>query len=154
MVLARLSSYRRRKALEHPAGAVTTHRQPTFAKDQGMDSSPRRRLALVALTSTTLLAACGSSAPSNRAQIGALVRDEGITPASICHHLTTGLLVQFGGMSNCLSRAATAARDPSTHAGTVVVRGSTASATVIDHNGSRSITLIKRHGSWLISSVQ
>jgi hypothetical protein len=119
-----------------------------------MDRLSRRRLAPIALMSVTLLAACGSSAPSNGAQIGALVRDEGISPASICHHLTTGLLVQFGGMSNCLSRAATAARDPSTHATAVVVRGSTATATVIDHNGSRSITLIKRNGSWLIAGVQ
>jgi hypothetical protein len=119
-----------------------------------MDRFPRRRLALIALTSITLLAACGSSAPSNRAQIGALVRDEGISPASLCHHLTAGLLVRFGGMSNCLSRAATAARDSSTHATAVVVRGFSATATVIDHNGSRSITLTKRNGSWLISSVQ
>jgi hypothetical protein len=119
-----------------------------------MHRFPRCRLALIALTSLTLLAACGSSAPTNHAQIGALVREEGISPASLCHHLTTGLLVRFGGMSNCLSRAATAARDRSTHATAVVVRGSTATATVIDHNGSRSITLIKRNGSWLISGVQ
>jgi hypothetical protein len=119
-----------------------------------MERSPRRgRLAPIALTSITLLAACGSSAPSNRARIGALVRDEGISPASLCHHLTTGLLARFGGMSNCLSHAATAARDPSTHATAVVVRGSTATATVIDHNGSRSVTLIKRNGNWLISGV-
>lgn len=119
-----------------------------------MHRFPRRRLALIAMTSITLLAGCGSGAPSNRAQIGALVRDEGNSPASLCHHLTTGLLVRFGGMSTCLSRAATAARDPSTHAAAVVVRGSTATATVIDRNGSRSITLTKRNGSWLISSVQ
>jgi hypothetical protein len=119
-----------------------------------MDRFQRHRLALIALTSITLLAGCGSGAPSNRSQIGALVRDEGISPASLCHHLTTGLLVRFGGMSNCLSRAATAAKDPSTHATAVVVRGSTATATVVDRNGSRPITLTKRHGSWLISSVQ
>ena len=114
----------------------------------------RCRSALLAVTSITLLAGCGSGAPSNRAQIGTLIRDEGARPATLCRHLTTGLLVRFGGMSSCLSRAASVARDPSTHATAVVVRGSTATATVMDRSGPRSITLVKRHGTWLISGVR
>lgn len=119
-----------------------------------MNRLPRRSSALLAVTSVTLLAACGSSAPSNQAQIGGLVRDVGTRPATLCHHLTTGVLARFGGMSSCLSRAASAATDPSTRATAVIVRGSAASATVTDRNGSRSITLVKQGGTWLISGVQ
>lgn len=100
-----------------------------------------------------LLTGCGSGGPTDSEQIGSIVKDEGTRPATLCHHLTEALLVRFGGLSNCLSRAASAARDPSTHATAVTVRGLTATAIVIDRAGTRSITLVKQKGSWLISGV-
>ena len=100
------------------------------------------------------LGGCGSGGPDDRTQIGSIVKDEGTRPASLCHHLTSSLLVRFGGLGNCLSRAASAAQDPSTHAAAVSVRGHTATAVVRDRAGSRSITLVKQQGSWLISGVQ
>ncbi len=110
------------------------------------------------LASASLAAAvvggCGSGGPDDRAQIGTIVKDEGTQPATLCHHLTGALLARFGGLSNCLSRAASAASDPSTHATAVTVRGSTATAVVRDRTGSRSITLVKQKGNWLISGVQ
>ena len=110
-------------------------------------------LLAAALTAGTL-AACGSSGPSDREQIGSIVKDEGTRPATLCHHLTESLLVRFGGLTNCLSRAASASRDPSTRASQVAVQGKTATAVVIDSAGRRSITLVKQKGSWLISTVR
>lgn len=112
-----------------------------------------------ALLLTTLIAAvalggCGSSAPSDQAQIATLVRDEGTKPASLCRRLSDPLLARFGGLSNCLSRAGSAARDPSTHATGVRIRGRSATAVVSDRTGRRSITLVKQKGTWLISGVQ
>jgi hypothetical protein len=101
-----------------------------------------------------LLTGCGSGGPDDRTQIVTIVKNEGTRPATLCHHLTAALLTRFGGLSNCLSRAASAARDPSTHATAVTVRGRTATAVVNDRTGSRSITLIKQKGNWLISGVR
>jgi hypothetical protein len=117
---------------------------------------PTRRASLLLAAGLTagVAAACGSSGPSDREQIGAIVKDEGTHPATLCHHLTDSLLVRFGGLGNCLSRAASASRDPSTRAAQVTVRGNSATAVVIDSTGSRSITLVKQKGSWLISAVR
>jgi len=101
-----------------------------------------------------VVAGCGSGGPDDRTQIGTIIKDEGTQPATLCHHLTGALLARFGGLGNCLSRAAAAARDPSTHATAVTIRGSTATAVVRDRSGSRSITLVKQKGNWLISGVQ
>jgi hypothetical protein len=128
-----------------------------------MTRSPRRASPPLAgaLTFTGALAAtavalagCGTSALTDREQIGAIVKAEGTQPATVCHHLTDALLARFGGLSNCLSRAASATHDPSTRATQVAVRGNTATATVTGAAGNRSIALVKYKGSWLISSVR
>lgn len=109
---------------------------------------------LAATLSAAALAACGSGGPTDRDQIGTIVKDEGTHPASLCRHLTDSLLVRFGGVSNCLSRAASSSRDPSTRASQVTVQGKNATAVVIDSTGTRSITLVKQRGNWLISGVR
>ena len=126
----------------------------------GQISPPARRLArraplslFAAVSAAATLAGCGASAPSAKDQIGAIMKEEGTRPASLCHHLTSDLLVRFGGLSNCLSRAASASRDPSTRATQVIVHGSGATAVVTDSTGTRSITLVRQKGSWLISGV-
>ena len=101
-----------------------------------------------------VLAGCGSGGPGDRSQIATIVKDEGTRPATLCHHLTDALLVRFGGLPNCLSRAAASARDPSTRASAVTVRGLTATAVVNDRAGSRPVTLVKQKGIWLISGVR
>ena len=100
------------------------------------------------------LGGCGSGGPDDRTQIGTIIKDEGTSPASLCHHLTAVLLARFGGLSSCLSRAASVVRDPSTHAASVAIHGTTATAVVSDRTGTRSVTLVKQKGSWLISGVQ
>ena len=116
----------------------------------------RRAPMLLACASLTAvaLAGCGSSGPDDRTQISTIVKDEGARPVTLCHHLTGALLVRFGGLNNCLSRAAAAARDPSTHATGVTVHGDSATAVVHDRTGSRSITLVKQKGTWMISGVR
>jgi len=114
----------------------------------------RASILLAALLTAGALAACGSGGPTDREQIGAIVKDEGTHPVTLCHHLADSLLVRFGGLGNCLSRAASASRDPSTRATHVAVQGKTATAVVVDSTGSRSITLVKQKGSWLISGVR
>jgi hypothetical protein len=109
---------------------------------------------LAAALAAVALAGCGTSAPTDREQIGAIVKAEGTQPATVCHHLTDALLVRFGGLGSCLSRAAAATRDPSTRATQVAVSGNTATAMVTGAAGNRSIALVKYRGSWLISSVR
>jgi hypothetical protein len=113
----------------------------------------RRASLVLAATATAALAGCGASGPSDRTQIETIVKEEGVRPASLCHHLTDALLVRFGGLSSCLTRAASAARDPSAHATAIKVHGLSATAVVVDSSGTRAVTLVKQKGVWLVSSV-
>ena len=114
----------------------------------------RSPLLVVALaTATTILSGCGGGV-SDRDQIAALVKNEGTNPATLCDHLTAALLTRFGGKSNCLRQAASAAKDPSTHATAVKLHGTTATAVVGDRSGSRTITLAKHQGDWKVSGTQ
>jgi hypothetical protein len=110
-------------------------------------------LAVAFATATTILSGCGGGV-SDKDQIAALVKNEGTNPATLCDHLTATLLARFGGRSNCLRQAASAAKDPSTHATAVKVHGTTATAVVGDRNGSRTITFVKQKGDWKVSGTQ
>jgi hypothetical protein len=115
----------------------------------------RRRsppLAAALATATTILSGCGGGV-SDKAQIAALVKNEGTNPPTLCDHLTAGLLARFGGKSSCLRQAATAAKDPSTHATAVEVHGTTATAVVADRSGSHAITLARQKGDWKVSGT-
>jgi hypothetical protein len=111
-------------------------------------------LPLLATLAATILSACGASAPSDRDQIATIVKHEGVNPASLCVHLVDSLLQRFGGRSACLRQAASAAKDPSTRATSVSVRGANATAVVSDRTGSRTLTLVKQQGNWKISGVR
>jgi hypothetical protein len=108
----------------------------------------------IALTAgASILTGCGGGV-SDKDQIVAVVKSEGTNPATLCRHLTSALLVRFGGKSACLRAGATAAKDPTTHATGVKVRGATATALVSDRSGSRTLKFIKRNGVWLVSGTQ
>jgi len=113
---------------------------------------PSALLAVVLATAATLLSSCAGGA-SDADQIAAVVKDEGTNPASLCGHLTNALLLRFGGKSNCLRQAASAAKDPTTHASGVKVSGSTATAVVGDRSGSRKLTFVKQNGVWKVSGT-
>jgi hypothetical protein len=109
-------------------------------------------LAVVLATAATLLSACGGGA-SDADQIAAVVKNEGTNPASLCDHLTSALLLRFGGKSNCLRQAASAAKDPTTHASGVKVSGNSATAVVVDRSGRRTLTFVKRNGVWKVAGT-
>jgi hypothetical protein len=110
-------------------------------------------LGVALAASCSILTGCGGGV-SDKDQIVAVVKSEGTNPATLCRHLTSALLARFGGKSACLHAAATAAKDPTTHATRVKVRGATATALVSDRSGSRTIELVKRNGVWLVSGTQ
>jgi hypothetical protein len=119
-------------------------------------ASPRRHvpvLLLIVVLAAAILSGCGTSAPTDRDQIAAIIKSEGTDPASLCGHLADTLLARFGGKSACLRQAASSAKDPSTHAASVKVHGRSATAIVADRSGSRTITLVKQRGNWKISGV-
>ena len=112
----------------------------------------RSRLLLAAAAALTL-SACGASGPTDKQQIASVVKREGTHPASLCDHLTDSLLARLGGKRGCATQAASAAKDPTTHAASIRVRHNTATAVVVNRNGSRTITLIKRKGVWKVAGV-
>jgi len=106
------------------------------------------------IAAALILAGCGSSAPSNREQIAAIIKQEGTRPASLCAHLTPSLLATLGGRSGCLRQAASAVADPTTHAVSIEVRGKHATAVEVDRNGSHTLRLVKLAGSWKLAGVK
>lgn len=110
-------------------------------------------LLAAAVLAVTLLAACGSSGPTDRQQIAAMVKREGVKPASLCSHLTSSLLARLGGKPACLRQAASAASDPTTRATSVRVLRNTATAVVVDRNGTQQLSLVKEKGVWKVARV-
>lgn len=99
------------------------------------------------------LAGCGSSGPSDKDQIAAIIKHEGTNPVSLCDHLTDALLARLGGKSGCRQEAAAAATDPTTRASSVTVHGNSASAVVVNRAGRRIVAFVKQKGVWKVSGV-
>lgn len=110
-------------------------------------------LGLALAASASILGGCGGGV-SDKDRIAAIVKQEGSSPATVCEHLTNALLARFGSKRSCLRVAASSAKDPSTHATGVRVRGDTATAVVSDRSGSRTITFVKQQGSWKVSGTR
>lgn len=108
---------------------------------------------LAVAASAVVIAGCGSSGPTDREQIAAVIKHEGTSPSSLCSHLTDALLLRLGGSSGCLHQAGLAAPDPTTHAASIQVHGRTATAVVVDKAGTRSLSLVKQKGIWKIAGV-
>jgi hypothetical protein len=101
-----------------------------------------------------IVSGCGSSGPSDKDQIAAIIKNEGTNPASLCAHLVDALLVRFGGISACQRQAASAAKDSTTRATSVIVHDKGATALVTDRAGTRTLSLVKQNGVWKISAVK
>jgi hypothetical protein len=114
----------------------------------------RAALLLGATLVATLLAGCGSSGPSDRDQIAAIVKQEGIDPGTLCDHLTEALLASIGGKAGCLRQAAAASADPTTRVTSVSVHGRAALAVVVNRAGTRTIALLKERGAWKVAGVR
>jgi len=100
-----------------------------------------------------MLTGCGSSAPSDKEKIAAIVKREGTSPATLCSHLTDALLARLGGKRVCLHQAASASSDPTTHATSIKVHGKSATALVVNRAGTRTISLVNQKGVWKIAGV-
>lgn len=114
----------------------------------------RAVLLLGATVTAPLLAGCGSSGPSDRDQIAAIVKQEGVDPGTLCNHLTDSVLTSLGGRAGCMRQAASAPADPTTRATSVRVHGKAATAVVVNRSGSRTITLVKQNGTWKVAGVR
>jgi hypothetical protein len=106
-----------------------------------------------AAVTAAALRACGSSGPTDKDQIAAIVTHEGKDPSTLCSHLTSNLPARPGGRSGCLRQASSASPDPTTHATSIKVSEHSATAVVIDRTGRRTISLIKDNGAWKVASV-
>lgn len=111
------------------------------------------RLLVSGTVSAALLAGCGTSGPTEKEKIAAVVKHEGTDPATLCGHLTDSLLTRLGGESGCLHQASLAPADPTTRATTIKVHGHTATAVVVDRAGTRTVSLVNQKGVWKISGV-
>lgn len=118
-----------------------------------MSPIPAPRFLLAAAGIAAILAGCGSSGPTDKAQISAIIKREGASPVTLCSHLTEELLASLGGKSGCVRQAASAATDRTTHVTSVRVHGSAATALVVDRSGQHAIRLVKRRGAWKIAAV-
>jgi hypothetical protein len=114
------------------------------------------RIAVLSIGATiivALLAGCGSSGPSNRDKITAIVKQEGSHPATLCDHLSDELLSRVGGKAGCMRQAAASAADPTTRATSVSVHDTSARAVVVDRAGTRTIDFIKQKDGWKVAGV-
>lgn len=112
-----------------------------------------RRSLFALLLSAALVAGCGTSGPTEKQRIAAVIKAEGVTPSSLCAHLTDSLLSRLGGKNGCLHQATLAPSDPTTRATAIKVSGHTASAVVVDRAGTRTINLVKEKGVWKVAGV-
>ena len=110
-------------------------------------------LPLTAIITAALLAACGSSGPSERDQIAAIVKQEGANPATLCDHLTDQMLSRLGGKAGCMRQAAVSSADPTTRVTSVSVHDRSASAVVVDRAGTRTISFVKETDGWKVAGV-
>jgi type IV pilus biogenesis protein CpaD/CtpE len=118
-----------------------------------MTNRRRTGLSIVAALIAALVAGCGSSGASDRGQIAAIVKQEGSDPATLCNHLTDGLLSQLGGLAGCMRQAATSPTDPTTRAKSVSVHRGSATAVVVNRAGTRTVDFVKERDRWKVSGI-
>jgi len=133
--------------------AALAHTRPLRLLTAALAHTRALRLLIAALACLVVLGGCGTSAPSNRQQIAALIRRESVRPQTLCSHLTASLLASLGGQAGCLREAARAAPDPSTRLTSLTVRGNRATAVVRDRAGVRTLTLVRARGAWRVAGV-
>jgi hypothetical protein len=114
---------------------------------------PRRSL-VAALVPVLLIAACGSSPPSDATQISNVIKDVASHPPTLCDkYATPALLATAGGKASCDSAAAAPeAKIHGLQIASIAINGKTAIAKVSSSTGAGTLGFVKRNGHWLVSS--
>jgi hypothetical protein len=117
-----------------------------------------RRRRIVALLGLTVLiglpigvVAIGGGS-SEGARIEALLTKGSVAPATLCDHLSQGMLQAIGGHGACV--AASPERGPSATVESVRVDGTTASAVVHSDRGTERVSLVLEDGDWKVDDVR
>lgn len=117
----------------------------------------RRRLVvlagLVALAGVSLawLALTGPPA-GDAAAVSALLRQGANDPATLCDHLSAGMLRAAGGRAACVR--ASPEHGPGGTVRNVRVEGSTATATVGTGGSAERVRLVRRNGTWKVDDIR
>lgn len=116
----------------------------------------RRPLHGALLTAVVSLAACGGDGTTDRDAITKIITDGGRDPATICDHLSDGLLRRFRTLENCrrAARSTPANTDPEVRIRRLTITGGRAGAAVIGSDGRTTISFVKDHGSWKVTATR
>jgi hypothetical protein len=116
----------------------------------------RRSLHGALLVAVMSLAACGGDGTTDRDAITKIITDGGRDPATICDHLSAGLLQRFRSRENCrrAARSTPANQDPHVRIRHLSVTGDRARAAVTGSDGRTTITFTKDHGSWKVTDTR
>jgi hypothetical protein len=98
------------------------------------------------------IVALGGSPPSATGQISSLLTRGASEPATLCDHLSSGLLRAVGGHAACV--AASPARAPGGEVRNVRIKGLTASAIVSSNDGDELVRLVWQQGDWKVDDVR
>jgi hypothetical protein len=116
-----------------------------------------RRRRAVALSALALLVALplvalnlGGGSESGR--ISALLTRGASDPATLCDHLSSGMLAAIGGHDACV--AASPERAPAATVENVRVDGDAATAVVVRDTGEERVRLLRQNGDWKVDDVR
>jgi hypothetical protein len=88
----------------------------------------------------------------DRGRIAALLAAGARDPATLCDHMSSGMLRAVGGQGACV--AASPSRGPGGSVGSIHVRGARASAVVHGAGGAQLVRLVRQDGDWKVDDVR
>jgi hypothetical protein len=94
----------------------------------------------------------GAATSSAVGRISALLQRGAAAPATLCDHLSAGLLRSAGGHAACVS--ASPRRGPGGRVHDVRVRGATATAVVSGSDGAEHVRLVREAGDWRVVEIR
>jgi hypothetical protein len=107
---------------------------------------------LVAFVAVVAALVAGRGGPSDAERIGALLTRGSVSPATLCDHLSAGMLQAIGGRDGCLR--ASPARGPAGRVQDVRVAGDRATAIVASSAGDETVRLVRVGGRWKVDDVR
>lgn len=91
--------------------------------------------------------------PATEAQrIERLLAEGAVSPATLCDHLSRGMLGAIGGHDACV--AASPERGPAATVSEVRVQGATATAVVAGDRGTERVRLVREDNDWKVDDVR